>query len=82
MQNREAMWNQTDMKLQSGAFGPVGDLETARAYWTIMKANGYPNASSVLNLIEERIKSQQEMEQMVQMPQEGETQDVMPEMLC
>ena len=81
MQNREAMWNQTDMKLQSGAFGPVGDLETARAYWTIMKANGYPNASSVLNLIEERIKSQQEMEQMVQMPQEGETQDVMPEML-
>ena len=81
MQNREAMWNQTDMKLQSGAFGPVGDLETARAYWTIMKANGYPNASSVLNLIEERIKSQQEMEQMVQMPQEGETQDVMPEVL-
>lgn len=81
MQNREAMWNQTDMKLQSGAFGPVGDLETARAYWTIMKANGYPNASSVLNLIEERIKSQQEMEQMAQMPQEGEAQDVMPEML-
>ena len=81
MQNREAMWNQTDMKLQSGAFGPVGDLETARAYWTIMKANGYPNASSVLNLIEERIESQQEMEQMAQMPQEGEAQDVMPEML-
>ena len=78
MQNREAMWNQTDMKLQSGAFGPVGDLETARAYWTIMKANGYPNASSVLNLIEERIKKQQEM---AQMPQEGEMQDVMPEML-
>jgi len=68
MQNREAMWNQTDMKLQSGAFGLVGDLETARAYWAIMKANGYPNASSVLNLIEERIKKQQEM---AQMPQEG-----------
>lgn len=76
MQNREAMWNQTDMKLQSGAFGAVGDLETARAYWTIMKANGYPNASSVLNLIEERIKKQQEQ----MMPQEGEMQDVMPEM--
>ena len=43
-----------------------------------MKANGYPNASSVLNLIEERIKKQQEM---AQMPQEGEMQDVMPEML-
>jgi len=61
MQNREAMWNQTDMKLQSGAFGPVGDLETARAYWTIMKANGYPNASVILNLVEERIEQQQQM---------------------
>ena len=60
MQNREAMWNQTDMKLQSGAFGPVGDLETARAYWTIMKANGYPNASVILNLVEERIEQQQQ----------------------
>ena len=64
MQNREAMWNQTDMKLQSGAFGPVGDLETARAYWTIMKANGYPNASVVLGLVEDRIAEQQQMAQM------------------
>ena len=67
MQNREAMWNQTDMKLQSGAFGPVGDLETARAYWTIMKANGYPNASVILNLIEERIEKEMPQE----MPMEG-----------
>ena len=67
MQNREAMWNQTDMKLQSGAFGPVGDLETARAYWTIMKANGYPNASVVLGLVEDRIAEQQQMAQMAQM---------------
>ena len=71
MQNREAMWNQTDMKLQSGAFGPVGDLETARAYWTIMKANGYPNASIILTLIEERIEQQKEMAAQVQLPQEG-----------
>lgn len=61
MQNREALWNQTDLKLQSGAFGPVGDLETARAYWTIQKANGYPNAAIILNIIEQRIKEQQEM---------------------
>ena len=81
MQNREAMWNQTDMKLQSGAFGPVGDLETARAYWTIMKANGYPNASIILNLIEERIEEAQQMPQ--EMPQEipmEEELNVMPEM--
>ena len=76
MQNREAMWNQTDMKLQSGAFGPVGDLETSRAYWTIMKANGYPNASSVLEQIEERISNQQA----APMPQEGGTEIDMPQM--
>ena len=83
MQNREAMWNQTDMKLQSGAFGPVGDLETARAYWTIMKANGYPNASVILNLIEERIDQQQQMAQQMpempgQIPQEGGMPNEMP----
>ena len=72
MQNREAMWNQTDLKLQSGAFGQVGDLETARAYWTIMKANGYPNASVILSLIEDRIAEQQQMAAQMtqQMPQE------------
>jgi len=77
MQNREAMWNQTDMKLQSGAFGPVGDLETARAYWTIMKANGYPNASVILSLVEERINKQQEMAAQMQ-PQEGGMPNDMP----
>ena len=85
MQNREALWNQTDLKLQSGAFGPVGDLETARAYWTIQKANGYPNAAIILNIIEQRIKEQQEMAMQAQqampqeVPEEGTT-DEMPEM--
>lgn len=82
MQNREALWNQTDLKLQSGAFGPVGDLETARAYWTIQKANGYPNAAIILNIIEQRIKEQQEMAQQAmpqEVPEEGVT-DEMPEM--
>lgn len=80
MQNREAMWSQTDLKLQSGAFGPVGDLETAKAYWTIMKANGYPNASVVLALIEERLQKEQEMAmQMAQQQQLGtEVQNEVP----
>lgn len=83
MQNREAMWSQTDMKLQSGAFGPVGDLETARAYWTIMKANGYPNASVVLSIIENRIEEQKQLSQEQLLGQglvEGETENVMPQM--
>jgi predicted nucleic acid-binding Zn-ribbon protein len=70
MQNREAMWSQTDLKLQSGAFGPVGDLETSKTYWTMMKANGYPNASVVLAIIEERLQEQKDIQaQMAQMQQ-------------
>ena len=68
MANRESMWNQADMKLQSGAFGQVGDLETARLYWTVQKANGYPNAGMALSMIEQRIAEQKQMEQ--EMPQE------------
>jgi hypothetical protein len=72
------------MKMQSGAFGPVGDLETSRAYWTIMKANGYPNAGMILSLIEDRISQQeQQMMQMQaaqempqEMPQEGAMDEV------
>ena len=83
MANRESMWNQADMKLQSGAFGSVGDLETARLYWTVQKANGYPNAGMALNMIEQRINEQKEqaaqMQQMQEM-QEGAAQDEMPEM--
>lgn len=82
MQNREMLWNQTDMKLQSGAFGPVGDLETARAYWTIQKANGYPNASIILNLIETRMEEQQQMamEQQAMAQQMGGMPGEMPQM--
>ena len=81
MQNREAMWSQIDMKLQSGAFGPVGDLETSRTYWQIMKANGYPNSSAALNDIEERIAKQKQMEaQVAQMNPEVEINNEMPVM--
>lgn len=66
MANRESMWNQADMKLQSGAFGQVGDLETARLYWTVQKANGYPNAGMALSMIEQRIEEQKQLEAQAQ----------------
>lgn len=58
MTNREAMWQQIDLKLQSGAFGPVGDLETSLLYWKLMEKNGYPNAGVVRDDIEARIQEQ------------------------
>ena len=36
MMNREAMWQQADYKLQSGAFGQQGDLQTLLLYWEFM----------------------------------------------
>lgn len=63
MTNREAMWQQIDMKLQSGAFGPVGDLETSLLYWKLMEKNGYPNAGVVADRIEGRLNEQKGMMQ-------------------
>jgi hypothetical protein len=63
MTNREAMWQQIDMKLQSGAFGAVGDLQTSLLYWTLMEKNGYPNAKTVKDDIQARIDEQKGMVQ-------------------
>lgn len=71
MANREAMWNQTDLKLQSQAFGPLGDLQTLRTYWTFMKASGYPNAGMALDIVEQRlIEQKQQEEQAIAMQQQ------------
>ena len=72
MANREAMWQQIDMKLQSGAFGQLGTLETMRLYWSLMEKNHYPNAGDVLSQIEMMLAEQQQMQAQMQqqMPQE------------
>lgn len=59
MSNREAMWNANDLKLQSGAFGQVGDLQTALLYWTLQEKHSYPNAGEIKKMIEARIQEQQ-----------------------
>lgn len=67
--NREAMWNQADLKLQSGAFGPLTELETNYLYWLEQERNGYPNAGEIKNEIERRM-----MERKEQMQQINQTQ--------
>lgn len=70
--NREAMWNQADLKLQSQAFGPLGDLRTMRLYWLEQERNGYPHAGEVLKEVERMLQEQNEQQAlMAQMPQEG-----------
>lgn len=71
MANREAMWQQIDMKLQSGAFGQLGSLETMRLYWSLMEKNHYPNAGDVLSQIDMMMQEQQMQMQQMQMMQGG-----------
>ena len=70
MANREAMWQQIDLKLQSGAFGQLGSLETMRLYWSLMEKNHYPNAGDVLSQIDLMMQEQQ-LQQAAMMPQMG-----------
>ena len=69
MANREAMWQQIDMKLQSGAFGQLGSLETMRLYWSLMEKNHYPNAGDILSQIEMMLQEQKIMQQQMQQQQ-------------
>jgi len=83
MANREAMWNQADIMLQSGAFGVLGDINTMLLYWKFKEKNNYPNAGEVLRQLELR-KQEQEMkeQQMAQMqslpPQEAPLEGQLP----
>jgi hypothetical protein len=62
MMNREAMWNQIDLKHQSGAFGQIGDDRTNLAYWTFMEQNDYPNATAMKNMFADRVRQAQQMQ--------------------
>ena len=67
MANREAMWNQADIMLQSGAFGVLGDINTMLLYWKFKEKNNYPNAGEVLRQLE--LRKQEEQMQQAQMAQ-------------
>ena len=77
MMNREAMWQQADLKLQSGAFGPLGELDTLLMYWTYMEQNDYPNAAETKKWIEAK---KQEQEALMQQMMQGGGQNVVPGM--
>lgn len=78
LMNREAMWQQADLKLQSGAFGPLGESNAMYRYWRFLERNNYPNASEMRQMFEEKV--QEEKMQMAQMqammPQQSQMPDV------
>ena len=62
MMNREAMWQQIDMKYQSGAFGPIGEPQTLLNYWTFMEKNDYPHAAEIRQMFADQLAEQQQQQ--------------------
>lgn len=61
--NREAMWQETRMNLQTGAFGDPTNLKTLILFWTKMELLHYPGASDTKAFLEQEYQQQQEQMQ-------------------
>ena len=61
--NREAMWQETRMNLQTGAFGDPASLETLISFWEKMEALHYPTAGETKQELMERLQKQMQMQQ-------------------
>jgi len=62
--NREAMWQETRMNLQTGAFGDPTNLQTLILFWSKMEMLHYPGAGETRAYLEEELKKQQAQQQM------------------
>ena len=67
--NREAMWQETRMNLQTGAFGDPTSLRTLILFWMKMEMLHYPGAGETRAYLEEELKKQQEQQVQAMMQQ-------------
>lgn len=58
--NREAMWQETRMNLQTGAFGDPTRTETLILFWGKMEELHYPGAGQTKKFLEERAEKERE----------------------
>jgi len=58
--NREAMWQETRMNFESGAFGDPTLAETLVIFWKKMEMLHYPGAGETRAVLEERARRQEE----------------------
>ncbi len=65
--NREAMWQETRMNLQSGAFGDPTQVQTLILFWSKMELLHYPGAGETKAYLEEELQRQR----MAAMAQQG-----------
>lgn len=65
--NREALWQETRMNLQTGAFGDPASTDTLILFWTKMEEYHYPGAGMTKKYLEERRQREQEAARQQQM---------------
>lgn len=56
--NREAMWQEIRMNLQTGAFGNPNNIETLIMFWNMMAGQHYPFAAEVKEQLEQQRQKQ------------------------
>ena len=68
--NREAMWQETRMNLDTGAMGNPQDIQTLIRFWTIMESLHYPKATQIKAQLQEQLDQEQQMQQLMQQNQQ------------
>ena len=58
--NREAMWQETRMNLQTGAFGDPSSTETLILFWSKMEELHYPGAGETKKYLKKRLQQEQQ----------------------
>lgn len=64
--NREALWQETRMNLQTGAFGNPEATDTLILFWSKMEELHYPGAGATKKFLEDRLAREQQVQQMMQ----------------
>ena len=71
--NREAMWQEARMNLQTGAYGNPQSTETLILFWTKMEELHYPGAANTKKFLEDRAKREKaaQLQQLLNQPPGG-----------
>ena len=75
--NREAMWQEARMNLQTGAFGDPSQLQTLILFWSQMETLHYPMAAEAKQYLEQQFQQQQAAQQAQMMQMQAAQQEQM-----
>lgn len=72
--NRAAMWQETRLNLQTGAFGNPQDYNTLLLYWNVLEDFHYPYADVLVKFLSDLQQKQMQQQQMMQQQQQMQLQ--------